>query len=156
MKNFWFAHFCTWIWKPPVISLLLFAGLAANIKCSLLLKLKNQGQTRILSAGSYPASVIDLPHNACYHIKSIRFFSFCIRLSRDYSLVIMRWIPTLQEPCTGCELPDPYSHTHRQRVNANTRALLMKQILFISIYQTYPILFSSTKSINSSLHILCK
>lgn len=117
MKNFWFAHFCTWIWKPPVISLLLFAGLAANIKCSLLLKLKNQGQTRILSAGSYPASVIDLPHNACYHIKSIRFFSFCIRLSRDYSLVIMRWIPTLQEPCTGCELPDPYSHTHTQTLS---------------------------------------
>lgn len=46
-------------------------------------KTDNQDQTRILSAGSFPASVTDLPQNACYHIKSIRFFSYLYQVFKS-------------------------------------------------------------------------
>lgn len=46
-------------------------------------KTDNQGQTRILSTGSFPASVTDLPQNACYHIKSIRFFSYLYQVFKS-------------------------------------------------------------------------
>lgn len=169
MKNFWFAHFCTWIWNPPVISLLLFAGLGANIKCSLLLKLKNQ-QPIPRSHPDIKCWVIsclgDRSSLKCllsHQIKYIFFFLYQ-RLSRAYSSVIMRWIPIPQGTLHRLQTARPlfthtHTHGHTHGVNANSSAQLMKQILFyllISIYQTYPILFFSTNSINSPLHILSK
>lgn len=161
MKNFWFAHFCTWILNLPVISLPLFAGLAANIKCSLLLQLKNQQPIPrsnpdikcwvISCLGDRSSPKCSLSHQ----INDIFFLSVSGYQELIHWLSWGGFLPC-REPCTGCKLPDSYSHTHR--VNANTSGSIYEtdSVLFIPIYQTYPILFSSTNSINSSLHTLCK
>jgi len=136
MKNFCIAHFCTWIGNLPVLSFLLFAGLAANIKCSLLLKWKNQQQIP-RSNPDTECWVTSCPSdrsspNACYHIQSIRFFSFCIRGYQEFiSTVSTRWTSAPQNsvPVIDCRTPI-YTHA----INVNTSAQLTKQIWVLFIY----------------------
>lgn len=159
MKNFCLAHFWTRFWNLPVISLLLFAGLAVNIKCSLLLQLKTQQPIprsnpdincwviSCLSDRSSPKCLLSHQNNY--------FFLSVSEVIKSLFHHEVDFCPA-ENPAQVIDCQTPI-YTHEE--NVNNSAQLIKQIpfyLFISIYQTYPILFSSSNSVNSSLHILCK